>query len=321
MGRYKSSDGVIFSTGIVGLLMLGGLMLGPADPDVDLTALEDADAAAEDTAQEELSELQNGATAASDILSGTDLNDVIDAMKGDDQVNGYAGDDRLSGGAGDDQMLGGDGNDTLLGESGQDDLHGGFGNDQIDGGEDADKLWGHMGNDTLSGRDGNDILKGGAGADTLLGNDGSDGLHGNDGNDNLAGGAGEDVLFGGNGDDHLEGGADTARDFLNGGRGDDLLIAQEADVLTGGQGSDTFAINTSAGSFDQTAQIIDFNANEDQIEIMLDETNFDQGLKNIRIETNDIGQSVVYLNNEAIVAINAETPLLPNDIVLSKAKI
>ena len=296
MGRYKSSDGMIFFTGIVGLLMLGGLMLGPADPDVDLTALEDADAAAEDTAQEELSALQNGATAASDILSGTDLDDVIDAMKGDDQVNGYAGDDRLSGGAGDDQMLGGDGNDTLLGESGQDDLHGGFGNDQIDGGEDADKLWGHMGNDTLSGIDGND------------------------GNDNLAGGAGEDVLFGGNGDDHLEGGADTARDFLNGGRGDDLLIAQEADVLTGGEGSDTFAINTSAGSFDETAQIIDFIANEDQIEIMLDETNFDQGLKNIRIETNDIGQSVVYLNNEAIVAINAETPLLPNDIVLSKAK-
>ena len=79
---------MIFFTGIVGLLMLGGLMLGPADPDVDLTALEDADAAAEDTAQEELSALQNGATAASDILSGTDLDDVIDAMKGDDQVNG-----------------------------------------------------------------------------------------------------------------------------------------------------------------------------------------------------------------------------------------
>ncbi len=283
MGHYKSSDGMILFTGIVGLLMLGGLMLGPADPDVDLTALEDADAAAEDTAHEELSPLQNSATAASDILSGTNLDDVIDAMKGDDQVNGYAGDDRLSGGGGDDQMLGGDGNDTLLGESGQDGLHGGFGNDQIDGGEDADKLWGHMGNDTLSVRDGNDILKGCAGADTLLGDDGSDGLHGNDSNDSLAGGAGEEGLFGGNGDDHLEVGADTARDFLNGGRHDDLLIAREADVLTGGEGSDTFAINTSTGSFHQTAQIIDFNANEDQIEIMLDETNFDQGLKNIRI--------------------------------------
>ena len=185
--------------------------------------------------------------------------------------------------------------------------------------KDDDQVNGYAGDDRLSGGAGDDQMLGGDGNDTLLGESGQDDLHGGFGNHQIDGG--EDVPFGGNGDDHLEGGADTARDFLNGGRGDDLLIAQEADVLTGGEGSDTFAINTSAGSFDQTAQIIDFNANEDQIEIMLDETNFDQGLKNIRIETNDIGQSVVYLNNEAIVAINAETPLLPNDIVLSKAKI
>jgi hypothetical protein len=54
MGRSKSSDGMILFTGIVGLLMLGGLMMGPTDSDVDLTALEDADAAAEDEKQEEL---------------------------------------------------------------------------------------------------------------------------------------------------------------------------------------------------------------------------------------------------------------------------
>ena len=54
MGRYKSSDEMILFSGIVGLLMLGGLMMGPIDSDVDLTALEDADAAAEDEAQEEL---------------------------------------------------------------------------------------------------------------------------------------------------------------------------------------------------------------------------------------------------------------------------
>ena len=58
-----------------------------------------------------------------------------------------------------------------------------------------------------------------------------------------------------------------------------MLIAQEADVLTGGEGSDTYAIDASAGAFDQSVQIIDFNENEDQIEIVLDENNFDQGLK------------------------------------------
>ncbi|MBT6533943.1 MAG: hypothetical protein HOM03_13390, partial [Marinovum sp.] len=93
---------MILFTGIVGLLMLGGLMMGPIDPDVDLTALEDADTAAEDATEEELSASQNIATPASDVLSGTDIDDVIDAMDGDDQVNGYAGDDPLSGGRGDD---------------------------------------------------------------------------------------------------------------------------------------------------------------------------------------------------------------------------
>ena len=310
---------MILFTGIVGLLMLGGLMMGPIDPDVDLTALEDADTAAEDAAEEELSASQNIATPASDVLSGTDIDDVIDAMDGDDQVNGYAGDDLLSGGRGDDQMLGGDGNDTLIGEGGQDDLHGGFGDDHIDGGDDADELWGHMDNDTLLGNAGNDNLTGGSGEDVLFGNDGNDGLHGNDGNDSLAGGAGEDVLFGGNGDDYIEGGSDTVRDFLNGGRGDDLLVAQQGDVLTGGEGLDTFAIDTSAGVFAQSAQIIDFNANDDHIEIMLDENSFDQGMKNIHIETNNDGLSVVFLNNEEIALVNTETPLLLGDIVLSKA--
>ena len=297
--------------------MLGGLMMGPIDTDVDLTELEEDDTAAEDEAQEQLLASQNIATPASDVLSGTDLDDVIDAMNGDDQVNGYAGDDLLSGESGDDQMLGGDGNDTLLGESGQDDLHGGFGDDQIQGGDDADNIWGHMGNDTLSGNEGDDTLTGGAGSDTLFGNDGDDGLHGNDGNDSLVGGAGEDVLFGGNGDDHVEGGSDTVRDFLNGGQGDDLLIAQEADVLTGGDGSDTFAIDASAGSFNQSAQIIDFNADEDQIEIMLNEEDYEQGQKNIRIETNDDGSSVVYLNDEEVLIVNSETPLLLKDIMLT----
>ena len=301
---------MILFTGIVGLLMLGGLMMGPIDPDVNLTALEDADTAAEDAAEEELSASQNIATPASDVLSGTDIDDVIDAMDGDDQVNGYAGDDPLSGGRGDDQMLGGDGNDTLIGEGGQDDLHGGFGDDHIDGGDNADELWGHMGNDTLTG---------GGGEDVLFGNDGNDGLHRNDGNDSLAGGTGEDVLFGGNGDDYIEGGSDTVRDFLNGGRGDDLLVAQQGDVLTGGEGLDTFAIDTSAGVFAQSAQIIDFNANDDHFEIMLDENSFDQGMKNIHIETNNDGLSVVFLNNEEIALVNTETPLLLGDIVLSKA--
>ena len=49
-----------------------------------------------------------------------------------------------------------------------------------------------------------------------------------------------------------------ARDFLNGGRDDDLLIEKKANVLPGGEGSETFAMNTQAISFNQTAQIVKF---------------------------------------------------------------
>ena len=44
---------MILFTGIVGLLMIGGLMMGPVDPDVDLTELEKADETSEDEAFEE----------------------------------------------------------------------------------------------------------------------------------------------------------------------------------------------------------------------------------------------------------------------------
>lgn len=318
VGRCESGGVMILFTGIVGLLMIGGLMMGPVDPDVDLTELAEADETSEDEAFEEQSKAQIGGMPSSDILSGTDFNDVIDALEGDDQVHGYAGADDLSGGIGEDDIHGGDGNDTLSGQSGEDTLHGGFGNDQIEGGDHADQLWGDIGDDTLSGDQGNDTLTGSAGTDMLMGDDGNDGLHGNDGNDHLDGGAGEDVLFGGNGSDTLEGGSDAARDFLNGGRGDDLLVAKEADVLTGGEGSDTFAIDTSAGAFEQSAQIIDFSTEEDQIEITLSEEDYAQDEKDIRIETNDDGSSVVYLNNEEVVVVKSDTPLLLKDILITK---
>ncbi|MFL2785866.1 MAG: calcium-binding protein [Paracoccaceae bacterium] len=262
------------------------------DSNVDLSSLEDTVEVTDGDIQEELPKTRMAEMIPTDNLSETVSDDLGGTPKIDYQINENADAEFISCSTGDDNLEGGDGNDTLRGGRGEDNLHGGDGDDQIRGGAHTDHLWGDLGDDELKG---------------------------NNGNDYLDGGTGEDVLFGGIGNDHLEGGSDEVKDFLYGGRGDDLLIAQEADVLTGGEGSDTFAIDTSAGSFEQNAQIIDFNANEDQIEIMLDETNFDQGLKNIRIETNDIGQSVVYLNNETIVAINAETPLSLNDIVLSKA--
>lgn len=65
-------------------------------------------------------------------------------------------------------------------------------------------------------------------------------INGNGGNDNIIGGSGNDILYGGSGDDTLTGGAGA--DWLYGGTGNDTLNGgtNEADVLMGEDGNDTY---------------------------------------------------------------------------------
>jgi Ca2+-binding RTX toxin-like protein len=139
-------------------------------------------------------------------------------------LSGVAPDDRgLLGlpGNHNDTLMGGLGNDTLLGDfvsfsstGGDDDLFGDFGNDQ---------LYGEGGNDYLDGGFGNDELYGGFGDDTLFGGQGVDSLFGEEGNDNLNGSG---TLDGGPGDDRIASSGNSV-----------------VDILTGGSGRDTFAMN------------------------------------------------------------------------------
>ena len=96
-----------------------------------------------------------------------------------------------------------------------------------------DYFWGNTANDTLYGDDGNDTLKGYDGDDYLSGGYGNDWLEGEYGNDTLLGGYGNDTLYG-----------DSGNDYLNGFGGG---YSVEIDTLTGGSGSDTFAIGDSTG--------------------------------------------------------------------------
>jgi len=100
-----------------------------------------------------------------------------------------------------------------------------------------------------------DTLIGGMGNDLLNGGEDDDQLSGGIGDDTLIGGQGEDVLFGDLGNDRIDGteqpATDTTgpqqtdnklldeRDYLNGGDGDDTLIAGASDVVTPGLGQDT----------------------------------------------------------------------------------
>jgi Ca2+-binding RTX toxin-like protein len=132
---------------------------------------------------------------------------------------------------------------------------------------------GYGGNDFIWGNTANDIIYGDEGNDELRGWDGDDYLNGGSGDDKLFGESGNDTLLGGSGNDILDGGA--GNDYLNGFGGG---YSVEIDTLTGGSGSDTFAIGDSTGvaylgGYDiltntdaSYALITDFSAADDYIQ-------------------------------------------------------
>ena len=101
-----------------------------------------------------------------------------------------------------------------------------------------------------------DYLRGSSGNDRIQGLGGQDVLRGQGGDDILEGGAGSDILVGGAGDDRLyvdsetdlaqaidtgraQNGSGNKGDWLNGGDGDDIIVAgADNDVLLGGHGRD-----------------------------------------------------------------------------------
>ncbi|MGB3315448.1 MAG: calcium-binding protein, partial [Albidovulum sp.] len=68
-----------------------------------------------------------------------------------------------------------------------------------------------------------------------------------------------------------EGDPDTdGRDFLNGGEGDDTLIAGLDDWLEGGEGADVFQLSDWLGEDDGPAVIADYNPDEDRLVLLYD---------------------------------------------------
>lgn len=88
---------------------------------------------------------------------------------------------------------------------------------------------------------GNDILRAGSwGGNKLYGEAGDDTLIGNSNNDLLDGGAGNDSITGGGGNDTIYGG--TGANVLKGDAGNDLIISEGQDTITGGADADTFRL-------------------------------------------------------------------------------
>ncbi|MEO0936902.1 MAG: calcium-binding protein [Pseudomonadota bacterium] len=225
-------------------------------------------------------------------LIGDDDDDITPAP-GVEEAGG-PGDDTLEGGAGDDLLDGRVGADSLSGAGGEDTLIGGSGVDVLDGGAGKDLLEGGNGDDALFGGNGADELRGGNADDALIGGNGNDVLRGNEGDDGLYGSAGSDALFGNEGDDVLYGvdvidadlltpegvlgvvaeetfeefvdiNADPGEaDTLNGGDGNDVILAGSGDVVTGGDGLDDIVLGPWVTP-DAPVTITDFNPNEDVV--------------------------------------------------------
>lgn len=246
------------------------------------------------------------------ILRGDEADNTIAGGAGDQLIAGFNGDDLLSGGAGIDFLVGDNGADSLAGDAGNDVLLGGAGDDQLAGG------------------DGVDLLVGGAGADLLVGEAGDDLLVGMGGTDTLNGGAGNDVLIGItpnpanpeallDGLDPTELGAaiegrygaisdpfetrilrnllsiDTSESATQmiGGDGDDTLLGDRGDEMTGGAGADSFSALTpplpddpTGPDFGTSVRITDFEPGVDTLEVIVETP----GAVDIQIAARDQGQ-------------------------------
>jgi len=259
-------DGIVGMTqGMVVVVMLGV-------PVADNTG-EDDDDDAPDTDDDSYvgDDLLNGGTPDDMLRARAGAASIFDGADAD-AITGGIGNDLVHGSSGADAIFGNEGDDTLLGQTGADEIYGDEGADRLDGGADADFLSGGDGDDTLRGGDGNDWLFGNADDDLLIGEVGNDFLQGGFGADTLEGGAGNDRLDGTfTGQSGAFGPADEdSGDLLDGGDGDDTILAGAYDTVIGGAGADSFIGGAHVQTAEAASHVLDFNPDEDRIEVMID---------------------------------------------------
>lgn len=174
------------------------------------------------------------------MLTGAAGNDLLAGLEGGDTLNGGAGEDRIFAGAGDDTGIGGAGNDRIFLGDGDDTTQPSLHDDQ-----DA----------------GDDLIRGGAGADMLIDGSGSNTLFGDLQNDTLIAVDGLQV------DGSIQG-SDTMPDTLDAGYGNDTLVGDEGDILTGGEGDDLFVVAVPSIAPGAPAVVTDFDIRDDLFSVV-----------------------------------------------------
>ncbi len=159
------------------------------------------------------------------------------------------------------------GNDVFINEGHgrvEGSVFGGAGNDRLEGGRDADALFGGAGADVLRGGRGDDFLQGGRGSDVTDGGSGSDTASFADIGTSVTANLAEGTAV------YLSPGGATIVDQLIsienlvGSSNDDVLAGDRGNnVLTGGEGSDTFVFEEHAGR----DTVTDFQVGVDELSV------------------------------------------------------
>ena len=116
------------------------------------------------------------------------------------------------------------------------------------------------------------------------------------------GGAGDDVLA----DTDLE------RDYLNGGSGDDIIQSYGADMMTGGEGADTF-VYTDVG--DEPIEISDYDPSVDTLAIQF----LEEDVREISVHQVSDDVYEVRLEDQVAAYVTSSAPFDAASIVIQRA--
>jgi Ca2+-binding RTX toxin-like protein len=194
-------------------------------------------------------------------------------------------------------MFGQQGNDTLVGTGANASLYGGQGTDSLFVEGNNSYLSGDLGNDTL-------LVAQDVTGSTLLGGEGNDSLYGFDGTDNiLNGGAGNDILVAGDPGDTLIGG--EGNDFFIG--SNDPTVGDTLGGEAGRSGSDTLYGGVGADSLIGIAGFDGFYyASNGEINDTI--TSFQSGTDKIYLKSTAFGNSTPDSNGNLVKVADLAAP-------------
>jgi Ca2+-binding RTX toxin-like protein len=237
-----------------------------------------------------------------DEINAADEQRALDEQEQGIRLNGGNTDEAFVGTAFEDRLFGGAGSDSIVGGAGDDRIFLGDGNDvtiAVGGAEDA----------------GDDFIRGGAGTDVIIDTLGSNEIFGDIGNDTIVsidglterGEVAEDTLF--------------APDTVHAGYGEDLIIGDAGDTLTGGHDVDHFVVVAPSDDAYAPAVITDFDAEHELLNIVfLDEApedptvtflhDLDQAVVRVLVEGEEVA-TLVGLTADTLQKISAYVTTLP----------